>query len=163
MPGTEDPERDVPVPVRDRVPELVDGPRSQHQPRRPAAQVTGGVPRIPGVTGLDRAAGERGRYRVVFDARPALGERERVPDPSGGRRAALAAGLVAGLPDPLTHGGGDPAGEILQHPGVIAHHDERADAVLQRQPHEIVGGLAGSDVQQARDLPRVAVKRSGCP
>jgi hypothetical protein len=47
--------------------------------------------------------------------------------------------------------GGD--SELPQDVRVVTRHDERADAVLERHPREVVGALAGGDVQQPGDLP----------
>ena len=156
MTGAEDPERDVPVPARerDRVPHLRGRLRAEHEGGRPAAQVAGGVPDVPGVTGLDRVRGQRRRDRVVVDPGAAFGQRDRVPDPARGLGATARPRPL----DLLPHGGRDLRREVPQPVRVIPHHDEGADAVGQRQPRQVLGALLGGDVQQPGDLPRVAAR-----
>ena len=155
----EDAQGHVPVPGRvpDRVPHLADGGSAQHEPRCAAAQVAGGVAGVARIARLDRLRREGRGEPVVVDTRPALGQRGRAPDPAGGRDAAYGAGRC----DPLAHRGDRLRREAPQRVGVVAHHDERADALLKRQADQVVGALARGDVQQPRDLPGVAARRRG--
>ena len=143
--GAEDAERKLAVLPRERhcLLDLRHGPRPQGQAGCAAAQVAGPVAGVRRITGLDGALGQRGREVVVRDAGQSPRQRRRAADAGPLLRAAGAAGLR----DPLAHLV-EEAGEAAQPALVVAHHDEGADAVLDREPDQVVGRRLAADVEQ---------------
>ncbi len=135
VPGAQDAERQLAVLAghRDRSPHLGDGPRSEDEAGRAAAQVARRVAGVRRVTRLDRALGELGRggrrnrmpgRRFARAEEPRTRPRSRTPEPS---RASATWSRTS----PVM------VGEAAQSALVVAHHDERADAVLDGEADQL--------------------------